>query len=482
MAVDDSVLTQSLQESVLTAISFNNEQGHIIAGLVTPDLFDSTYSDIASRLIDYHKRFGVAPGSDHIDDVFDYVLSDPKNTRADAYRRLLLGMYEQSRNLNAVYVLSRVSEFVRRQTLKTAVLKAASRYQQGGDGLVEDVETILFDAIKSKTVSLSPGTFLNDKANSLNFLNKADEFFHTGIKELDSKGIAPTRKQLFVLIAPKGGGKSWSLTHLCKQALLQRARVLHITLEMDTDLCLQRYYQSMFAVAKRNEKFQQAYFDKNELGQLINIRHEMLTPEFYLGDPEIRQTLGKMIDEWGIKFGNLLVKEFPTKSLTVSKLESYLDMLESIHRFTPDVVAVDYPDLMWTDPKNHRISIGRTFEDLRGIAVSRNLAMITPTQSNRTGAGAEKVIGTHVSEDFSKMMTADIVITRSQTEEEKALGTCRLFVEKARNDEDKFTVLLTQSYTTGQFVIDSARMTDTYWARVRAQTGKELSADPDDTA
>jgi hypothetical protein len=44
-------------------------------------------------------------------------------------------------------------------------------------------------------------------------------------------------------------------------------------------------------------------------------------------------------------------------------LNAYLDGLERFHKITPDIIAVDYPDLMAIDSKNMRIDIGRTFAD-----------------------------------------------------------------------------------------------------------------------
>ena len=48
-------------------------------------------------------------------------------------------------------------------------------------------------------------------------------------------------------------------------------------------------------------------------------------------------------------------------------------------------------------------------------------------------------------------------------EAEKKLGLARLFVAAGRNDQDGFTVVISQQYGLGAFVIDSAILSDGYW-------------------
>jgi hypothetical protein len=89
--------------------------------------------------------------------------------------------------------------------------------------------------------------------------------------------------------------------------------------------------------------------------------------------------------------------------------------------------------------------------------------LVAASQGNREAATSKLVTGEMASEDYSKIATADNVITYSQTLQEKALGLARIFVSQGRNDEDKFVSLITQSYATGQFCLDSTLMLSDYW-------------------
>ena len=78
-----------------------------------------------------------------------------------------------------------------------------------------------------------------------------------------------------------------------------------------------------------------------------------------------------------------------------------------------------------------------------------------------------------VAEDWSKIATADNVLTYSQTKYERPLGLARLFVSNGRNDEDKFEILILQSYAIGQFCLDSTYMYNQYWAKINKLADEE---------
>jgi hypothetical protein len=85
------------------------------------------------------------------------------------------------------------------------------------------------------------------------------------------------------------------------------------------------------------------------------------------------------------------------------------------------------------------------------------------------------------SEDISKVFTADVVLSYSQTEGEERLGLARLHVNYARSAARGQTVLLAQSYATGQYAMQSALMRQVYWDRLDEVSGADSSGDDDDT-
>jgi replicative DNA helicase len=458
-------LTTSLSESILTVLCFSNDpKADLIASLVTPELFEVYFREICSRVIEYRQTFKQAPGASHIDDIFDFVLNDPKHRLYDIYRRILQGLYEQSSSgFNTEYIASRVSSFVRQQTLKSAVLEAAQAIQRGSEDYSEEVETILLNTIQRKVDLEDPGVFLGDKEKALRFLDSdGNECCQLGIKELDKRHLGPTRKELSIFLAPRKRGKSMYLIHVGKMALLQRWKVAHITLEMSEDVVVQRYIQSLFSMSKRPEQSVRTFFELDELKRLSGFDVRKAAAKLNLEDPNIRKQLRAKMDEWGFRLNNIIVKQFPSGDLTIRSLESYLDSIEIVHKFVPDVIIIDYIALMKLNVDNYTHSLGQTAVALRGLAVKRNLAVVTAAQGNRESESAAKVESHMVAGDISLIATCDLAMTYSQTPQERQLGLARLFVANARNEEDQFTVLLSQNYSTSQFCLDSIYMSSNY--------------------
>jgi hypothetical protein len=234
--------------------------------------------------------------------------------------------------------------------------------------------------------------------------------------------------------------------------------------------------QCLYSITKRQASLKIPSFKRNEQGQFIGIDFSEVTRPTLRGETTRKDVAAKLKQQ----FKNddpLIVKSFPTGQLTIPQLKAYLDSLERLHKFVPEVLIVDYPDLFDLGGNDVRTDTSRIFKELRGIAVERNLALVTATQGNRGAALARTTRDTDVAEDYSKIATADVVVTYSQTPDEKRLGLARLFVANARTDVDKFTVLITQSYPMGQFALDSMPMLSDYWNRVEQQSGKRDDAD-----
>ena len=292
-----------------------------------------------------------------------------------------------------------------------------------------------------------------------------------GVGPFDQHRIGPGRKELFLVIAPPKRGKSWWLIHLAKQALLARARVLHISLEMRREQVLLRYLQAFLGRGRYAAGSSRApRLLKDTFGTVIGLEQEVLGELKGLSNgkgllPDVvrgAQTLAQRYD--------LRVLEYPPRSLTAVTLESALDRLARESRFVPDLVVVDYGDLMKVDASNYRLSVGDAFLQLRRIAVDRDLAVVTASQSNRESTRATLVTESDVAEDFSKIATADWSLTYSQTAAERVLGLARIFVAAGRDAQDKQTAVIAQSYARGQFCLDAARLPDK-WTTMLADAG-----------
>jgi hypothetical protein len=466
----------SLQEGILAALIFDERYGTIISGQITPALFDEGYREIAERVLAYRRKYRKAPGRTHLDDLFGKLLQPG---RAPRIRRLVFDLAELADTINGDYLVARTQDFVRQQKQKSALIEANSRFEQGGEGLADDIDAIFSKATRFRAQTMERGTFLNDTSRSLKFFDRNSNGISLGIEVLDRLGVLLAPKEQTLLIAPKGSGKSWCCVNVGVQGLLNNKRVVHLSLEMPEPQVTGRYYQRVFAAAMRPDKYNKSYLEFDErLQRLTGFRTRLLTPKWSFSEPgALRELKRRISGPWGQRFSNLVVKSFPSGQLTVQGVEAYLDYLELEEKFIPHILIVDYPDLMSMDAKNLRISMGRVFVDLRGVAFARNLALFTPTQSGRDTIGGKYTKSSNVTEDISKVFTADQTLTYQQTPAEKARGLARIMIEHARGVPDGTMIIITQSLATGQYALQSAIMQSAYWERLNALSGDNRDDD-----
>ncbi len=465
------MLLGALTENLLTLLAFDDDRASLIRNSVDVDLFGGPYKVIAARMYDYVDRYKKAP-RDHLPDILADKL-DGEKREAELYTDIITSMHAAQQTINVEYVMGQLSNFVRRQSLRSVAVDLAKALQRDTEDSLEEADNIIRQVQVNNLTMFDPGLRLSDSANSLGFLEFKNEAFSTGIAELDKRGFGPTRKELWLAVANTKGGKTWLLMHLAKIAAVHRLRVCHISLEMSQQRAAQRYYQAFFAISKRPEQFRVTKVIKDNLGRITDLETVPIKASMTLEDRNIRDKLERKIAKGHRVLHNIIVKEFPTGTLTVHQLLAYLDNLENTERFTPDLLVVDYPDLMRLSRDEYRLALDQAYKDLRGIAVSRNLALAVVSQSHRQAAGAKLVRADNVAEAYSKTQHADTVVTISQTQHEAALGLARLHVAAGRNDKDKITVVITQSFDTGQFVVDSTLMKGNYFGNIPQAAGEE---------
>lgn len=476
----DDHLPDTLQHSILAVLCFEEGHGAAIAAQIKAEHFDNAYRDFATQLLTYRKRHRRPPGRAHLPDLIERAFGgrDAEVVRKRFTQNLLASKEE---GLNPEYTLARVQDFVQLQSFKEALMAGSDRFGQNDDGRLTDLRNIFRKALDVSQETFNPGIYLNDEEAAFRFLDKRKTtFVSLRIPELDNKEIGLVPKELLLYIAPKGSGKSWFCVHCGRQALMQRLKVVHFSLELSDDQIIGRYWQAIAAAARRPEKYNRTWLEFDELQRLTGFKTKKLMPKLDFQDPKIRMVLRSKLKAFGIRLGGLLVKSFPTGSLTIDQINAHLDYLVDIEGFVPDVLIVDYPKLMkMGDARYLRVALGRTMEELRGIGVQRNVAIVAPHQGTRASIDARKVKSSMAGEDISVVQTADTVLAFSRTSFEKERGLGRLSVEHARDSLDGFTVLLTQSYDTGQYVLESALMQNAYWDRVKALSDDEEEDDDD---
>ena len=453
----DSV-SSDLQEQILVVLAFHDRESAVINGMVPAELFQGHYQEIAKRLLKYRSKYGEPPGSG----IFS-LFSDLQESEAwDVYRDTLAQMEENSDRVAPKFVLDELAGFIRRQRLKREVMEVYAELQgDDSDRKMDEVENRLLRVCQDRVSAFDLGLEFSDVATAWGSVEEdSDDVIRTGIDMIDKRHLGPRRGQISLLIAPSKTGKSWWGVHLTKTAAVTQGKsVLFVTLEISADEVMRRIHSSMLAIRRDDTPSEVAIFHKDERGRVQDIEIREGHTGLWIGEDGFYDSVEKGVDILGRK--RIIVKEFPSGTLTEPMLDSYLASAQANHGFMPDLVVLDYADLMKLNSENLRIELERLFIDLRGLAQRRNFALVTMSQANRRGAESKSGVDVHhVGESWGKVAAADTIMTLSRSKEEDRRGLARLSVKASRVGQDGFTVLVSQDYASGQFVIDQAPAMD----------------------
>lgn len=476
-------ITQSFQETLLTLLCMDNRCAIIIRNSLPASSFEGYYGLIAREVYPYIDKHKVAPKTD-LDSLLD-LLTEKKSRRARGVRssmelikQIWAGKPDPDYNIN------RLGQRLRYHNIRVATRELFAVFNTGqeDDSSIDQMEDILTNAVRDRVETFAPGTRLGDKKRVRQglFKDQSEEVFPTGIRELDAHGLGPRRKQLHIFIGLKKVGKTRWLVQLGERAAMQGGRVLHISLEMDEDRMLRRYYQSFFGIAAERKVIRRKKFKKED-GYLIGMRTRKVKVRLALDDRNLWKGLSPRIDRYQGRLNNIIIKAFPTRQLTFRELVAHLDRLELQDHFVPDLLIVDYPKLMKINIDNFRLSLGALLEDLRGLAVERNIAVATVAQSHRLRKSQEgEVESSDIGEDFSALQTLDVGLVFRQSRAEASLGLARILVSEARDAPSGWEVLIAQNYDMGQFCVDSVRMQPAYKELIRKKAGIDDDDDEED--
>jgi len=326
---------------------------------------------------------------------------------------------------DAGYIEARVVTFVKKNLMKEAFVKAQAIYQKGE---YEDVPKVFIEAFQKADIQFKTGQTYPDVEGYEERISRRSvkrKIVPTGILELDSflRGGGLGEKELGVILAPTNRGKSMFLKHISEFNMLKGLKGVIFTLEMSEDRYLDRFDMSV----------------SNMTSTETSERPEVVE----------RRLVEMMNDE---TVGNVHIKEYPTKSVTVDNLRTYADNLKRTG-FFPDFVVVDYADLLKCDQKftEERHNQSHIYKTLRGWAVDDELPIWTASQANRASLSKSQVTVADISEDFGKAMIADVIVGLCQNKKEKEQQEMRLFLAKNRDGTSGTEVTISTNFAHGKF-------------------------------
>ena len=258
------------------------------------------------------------------------------------------------------------------------------------------------------------------------------------INDLTDGGLG--KGELGVMVAPAGIGKSWALMNIGAHNVKKGKTVLHYTLELNEAYVGLRYDSVITGIANQNLKHYQ---------------------------DEVKEKLSKIE-------GELIIKYYPTKTVSVLGIKSHVEKC-IMQGKKPDVVIVDYADLLRGHGQEKRHELEGIYEDLRGLAGEYEIPVWTASQANRSALEEDIIGADKIAESYGKVMVADFIISLSRKVTDKLAGTGRWHVIKNRFGPDGITLPSKMNTSNGQFDIYNDNSVQGKDTQKQMSNGNELA-------
>ena len=396
--------------SLLTDVKFVKQ----IIDILEISYFDTDSNKFLIKSIkDYFVKYKTQPTMEAIKIMVDDVENDVlKGAIVDSLR----GAWSHREDPDLEFVKEKTLEFCKNQVVKGAIMQS-----------VELLESHRYDEIKG----------IIDKAMTAGMERDIGHEYITSFEERMTKQARDTlptawdsvndlmdgglgKGELGVIVAPAGIGKSWTLQAIGTHAVKKGYTVIHYTLELNAAYVGLRY---------------DCIVSGQPTGNL----------QYYKDD--VQRAIDKLK-------GNLIIKYYPTRTASVTTIFAHLQQCE-LQGIKPDLVIVDYADIMKSTQHftEKRHEVGHVYEELRGLAGEFEVPIWTASQANRSSLEEEIIGADKVAEDYSKVMTADFVMSMSRKVEDKIANTGRFHVIKNRFGPDGITFPATINTNTGYIQI-----------------------------
>ena len=249
------------------------------------------------------------------------------------------------------------------------------------------IPEILSDALSVSFDNHVGHDFLDD-------YEKRYEFYHTKedkipfdielLNDITKGGLS--RKSLNIILAGTGVGKSLAMCHMASNNLMDGRNVLYITLEMAEEKIAERIDANLLNVP---------------LDELVSLPKDLYSKKVKRVQSETP--------------GKLIIKEYPTACAGSGHFRHLLNELKIKRNFIPDIMYIDYLNIalsMRVKPgslANSYTIVKAIAEEMRGLAVEKNIPIVSATQTTRSGSTSSDPDLTDTSESFGLPATADFM-------------------------------------------------------------------------
>jgi replicative DNA helicase len=495
-------VNNTIEERILVGLIVSDKFCRDIFHILKPEYFVVPYVKIVVRwCIEYYNQYKLAPQA-HIQDIFtteQTKLKEEDATIISSFLERLSEQFEQEESLNVDYLLDKAFLYFKRKALELTAERITSNLELNNIEKAEEELKNFKSVSKEMSPFTDPMTEAAVKKYIANLQDRSNILFRLpgalGNMIGDFK-----RDTLLGVLSPAKRGKTFWLLEIAIQAYLEGKKVLFVSLEMSEDQILGRFYKRLTALGDTSKEYIYPAFDckKNQdntcrkkdrtckVGLLVGDKKPLQEnfdfsksdyeiciacrgkKDFAVGnwfttmkrDKSTTRILTRQIKALGkIYKDNFRLISYPSFSANVPKIKWHLADLEESFGFVPDVICIDYADILAPEDTRQvgRERLDETWKMLKNLADTKHCLVATASQSNRGSFSKRSVTQVDIAEDIRKVAHVNYMISLNQTPEEKNESVIRVGLIAERDgmfDEYKHALVL-QQLTLGQVCLDS---------------------------
>jgi len=341
-----------------------------------------------------------------IKEYYDQYSATPNPVQIEAETSIKFGTHEIQPD-EIKYCSAEIEKFCKHSAMRKASNSLPALIKE--EKYAEAEELVKEAVMVSLTNELGLRYFDDPEARLLRMMteNKTSPTMWSDIDDALFGGIS--RKEMLLVSANSGGGKSLVLANLGFNFVNNGLNVLYISLELDEDVVAQRF-DTMFTGISRK-----VWKDHTE---------EIVTRLVIEGDK----------DETGI----LDIIQMPSGT-TSYQIRAYLKEYNLHYGMMPDMLILDYLDNM--SPNEH-VSADNVFEkdkrsaeQLRQIGVDYNMYIATASQLNRSAVNATDHDHSQIAGGISKINVSDVYWSIIFSDQMRAMNKIIFILQKTRNSD-----------------------------------------------
>ena len=356
--------------------------------IVVSDYFDPEFRQSVAFIKEYYDDYSATPNPIQIEAEAGVVFGT-HNIQPDEIK----------------YCASEIEKFCKHSAMRKASNALPALINAGK---YAEAEEVVKDAVMVSLTNELGLRYFEDVEGRLERMMNENPTAPTGWADIDEAlfgGIS--RKELLLVSANSGGGKSLVLANLGFNFINQGLNVLYISLELSEDVIAQRF-DTMFTGISRKVWTEHT----DEIATRVTMEGES--------------------DKTGI----LDIVQM-SSGTTSYQIRAYLKEYNLHYGIMPDMLILDYLDKM--SPNEH-VSADNVFEkdkrsseQLRDIAVDYNMYLATASQLNRSAVGATEHDHAQIAGGISKINESDVYWSIIFNDQLKAMNKVIFILQKTRN-------------------------------------------------